>query len=58
MGSLYSSTSLARETMNSSDRVLKGSCSLFLLPNSTMLLMLRGRPNHLRRDWLIFLSRR
>lgn len=55
--SLYSSIFLAQETMNSSDRLLKGSCSLFLLPYKAMLLRLQWRSNHLRKEWLIYLSK-
>lgn len=51
--SLYSSIFLAQETMNSSDRLLKGSCSLFLLPYKAM----QWRSNHLRKEWLIYLSK-
>ena len=53
--SLCSITSLAREIMNSSVRLLKGSRSLFLFPYKEMLLSERGRPNQYHRKWLIFL---
>lgn len=56
LDSLYCSTSLARVTMNSSPRLLKGSFSLLFLYKA-MLLRLPGRPSHLRRKWLTLFSK-
>lgn len=54
--SLYCSAYLVWETLNSSTMLLNGSCRMFCLPYRAALLRLGGRPSHLQRYPLIFLS--